>query len=407
MDTIPPALSNGSSTPRNIVICFDGTNNQFGKVNTNVIRLVQVANRDQLKQRLYYDPGVGTLPEPGRWTWLSQKLSDLWGLAFGAGLVWKVGEAYAYLMDIWEPGDQVFIFGFSRGAYSARVLAGMLHAFGLLPLGSQNMVPYMSRLFKGARQERKDLDGKSGPWQELCDSFRWTFARQVTSGDDQRHFPVHFVGVWDTVSSVGGIWTPDRFPFTANNPSVRIARHAISIDERRAFFLQNLFTKAPGQNLKEHWFAGAHCDVGGGYPEDEIDDSETVYAGTWRSAFLWMIEEAKAHGFLVDDDRMDQVLRRAPSCTSPWEEKIHDSLWCLWPPWPLGELIPKWVWNSAAKKSQLQLGLGRHRTILPGALISKATLQRIRATSYAPPNLSSDFIARVKALPTVPDDLAY
>src|SRR5690242_17029916 len=138
---------------RNLVICCDGTNNQFGPQNTNVVRLIQVLDRDPSKQRLYYDPGVGTLPEPGLFTKLSQRLSELRGLAFGAGLTWKVEEAYSYLMELWEPEDQVFVFGFSRGAYAARVLAGLLHSLGLLPRGNQNLVPYVMRLFKAVRSD--------------------------------------------------------------------------------------------------------------------------------------------------------------------------------------------------------------------------------------------------------------
>ena len=250
--------------PRNLILCCDGTNNQFGSENTNVVRLVQVLERDPARQRLYYDPGVGTLPEPGVVTWLGKKVSDILGLAFGAGLPWKVQEAYSYLMDIWEPGDQVFLFGFSRGAYSARVLAGMLHALGLLPRGNSNLVPYVMRLYQGFRNERKSLGGKAGPWQKLCDDFRWTFSRTAFEGDDKRHFPVHFLGVWDTVSSVGWVWDPDSFPFTACNPSVGIIRHAVSVDERRWFFRQNLMKQATGnvtggtkeQDLKQEWFAG-------------------------------------------------------------------------------------------------------------------------------------------------------
>jgi uncharacterized protein (DUF2235 family) len=100
----------------NHVICCDGTNNQFGTENTSVVRLIQALDRDPAKQRLYYDPGVGTLPEPGALTRLQKKISEWYGLAFGAGLNSKVEEAYSYLMHFWEPGDRVFLFGFSRGA---------------------------------------------------------------------------------------------------------------------------------------------------------------------------------------------------------------------------------------------------------------------------------------------------
>src|SRR5262245_10389808 len=221
---------------RNIIICCDGTNNEFGSQNTNVVRLVQVIDRDPTKQLVYYDPGVGTLPEPGLFTRIGKNISKWYGLAFGAGLTKNVEEAYSYLMDFWEPGDQVFLFGFSRGAYSVRVLAALLHALGLLPRGNQNLVPYVMRLFGAVRRGSGDqeTERESNYWR-LCNEFRWTFARPITPGSDDRRFRVHFVGVWDTVSSVGWVWDPIKYPYTARNPSIDMIRHAVSVDERRWF----------------------------------------------------------------------------------------------------------------------------------------------------------------------------
>src|SRR5438270_6716114 len=116
---------------KNIVICCDGTNNEFGSNNTNVVRLVQVLNRSPKEQIIYYDPGVGTFPEPGFVTRIGKWFSEIMGLAFGVGLTRKIGEAYSFLMDQYEAGDTIFLFGFSRGAYTARALAGVLFQFGL------------------------------------------------------------------------------------------------------------------------------------------------------------------------------------------------------------------------------------------------------------------------------------
>ena len=180
--------------PRNLVVCCDGTNNEFGIENTNVARLVQVLERDPVlpdlpaegapaeprsKQLLYYDPGVGTLPEPGVLSRLSTKISNMLGLAFGAGLNRNVEEAYSFLMDFWEPGDRVYLFGFSRGAYTVRVLAGLLHALGLLPRGNQNLVPYVLRLFSAIRGRSPDGSSGTSWYWRLCHEFRWTFARPV------------------------------------------------------------------------------------------------------------------------------------------------------------------------------------------------------------------------------------
>src|SRR4051794_20775773 len=116
---------------KNLILCCDGTGNQFGLENTNVVRLVQSLDRDPTRQSLYYDPGLGTLPEPSAFTQVQKWVSEVFGLAIGSGLSWKVGEAYTYLMESWEPGDRVFLFGFSRGAYTVRVLAGLLYTLGL------------------------------------------------------------------------------------------------------------------------------------------------------------------------------------------------------------------------------------------------------------------------------------
>src|SRR6266404_1134644 len=133
--TVVPSVPANANQSRNIVLCCDGTSNEFGRKNTNVVRLLQCLQRDTDKQFIYYDPGVGTLPEPNRVTRIGKFYSTVAGLAFGAGLTTDVMEGYCFLMEQWEPGDRVFIFGFSRGAYTARVLAGLLHTFGLMPRG--------------------------------------------------------------------------------------------------------------------------------------------------------------------------------------------------------------------------------------------------------------------------------
>src|SRR5947207_12784094 len=136
---------------KNIVIFCDGTNNEFGICNTNVVRLVQLATQDDSTQLVYYDPGVGTLPDPGAWTRIAKKISKWKALAFGTDIEGKVTTAYSHLMDVYEPGDKVFVFGFSRGAYTARVLAGMLHALGLLPKGNAHLLSYAMEVFRSLR----------------------------------------------------------------------------------------------------------------------------------------------------------------------------------------------------------------------------------------------------------------
>src|ERR1041385_847873 len=129
--------------PKNIVICWDGTGNDVGDHNSNVVKLYSTLIIDGRTQVGYYHPGVGTMGAPTATNRLSKAWSVIMGLAFGAGLLANVGDAYRYLMDTYEDGDRVFLFGFSRGAYTARALAGVLHMFGLLCPGNDGLIPYI------------------------------------------------------------------------------------------------------------------------------------------------------------------------------------------------------------------------------------------------------------------------
>lgn len=374
---------------RNIIVCCDGTNNQFGICNTNVVRIAELVERDPTQQLCYYDPGIGTLPEQGMLTRTGRALSRCLALAFATDIKNKVSTAYAHLMEVWEPGDRVFLFGFSRGAYTVRMLAAVLHALGLLPKGNTQLLPYAMRLFGSLRQD------SSKKYWHVLNSFRKSFAREI-AGRNDASFPVHFLGAWDTVSSVGWIWNPPAYPFTAKLPNVRIVRHAVAIDERRWFFRQNRIAPQPGQDTKEVWFAGVHSDVGGGYPEQD--------GGLWRVTFEWMLDEAIAAGLLVDQDRLTHVGGRSPMPAEAWAEPKHESLTGSW--W-IGEFVPKLVYNPNTRRRRAAIGLGQHRTLLNGELLDSSALNRLRAMSYRPTNLSESFVAEVKSLPYVPPTYPY
>lgn len=248
--------------PRNIVVCCDGTANEFARDKTNVVHLFAALAQDPARQVAFYHPGLGTMEPPGALTGLARRITKLLGKAVGYGLSRDVCDAYTFLMRTYARGDQVFLFGFSRGAYTVRVVAALLHLCGLIRPDNEPLVPYAVRMLTGMRGSR-DPDMAF----ELACEFKATFSWTAVT--------VHFLGVWDTVSSVGWVENPLRVPFTASNPSVEISRHAISIDERRAFFRTNLWHPAPPpkpsgpRDLKQVWFAGEHCDIGGGYPEKE------------------------------------------------------------------------------------------------------------------------------------------
>ena len=378
--------------PRNLVVCCDGTNNQFGPENTNVVRLVQVIQHSPQTQLVYYDPGVGTFPEPGAWTRIGKRLSEWIDLAFATDLSRRVQQAYVYLMNYWQPGDQTYLVGFSRGAYTVRVLAALLYHLGLLPRGSENMVPYAMRLFSGTRTDTDD-DSRTGNYWQLCNEFRRTFARPI-HGNDQRHFPTHFLGAWDTVSSVGWVWNPKSYPYTRFNPGIAHARHAMALDERRCFFRQNHLTKKDGatQDLMQGYFPGVHSDVGGGYNNSRL----------WQCPFDWLLDEARNLGLDIDTTRRNALQQHASA--QSWTEKQHESLTLRW--W-IAEFIPKKVYNDKTEKRTWRLGLGRHRTINDGELLHESVLRRITDTAYAPTNLSARFIANVRALAATPPWLPY
>ena len=372
-------------TPKDLVLCFDGTNNKFGPNNTNVIRLVDALDRNA--HRLYYDPGVGTLPEPSWHTQLGQKWSVIKSWVVGAGLTEKVETAYQFLMNYWEPGARVFMFGFSRGAYTARVLAGMLYALGLPSRGNGQLVPHIMRLFDSIRGDPTRHGQKQ--YFDLCNEFRETFGRE--SGRDDRRFSTHFLGLWDTVSSVGWAWEPRSFPYTFKNAGVSVIRQAIALDERRSFFRQNRMQLrndsrpgepiAPPQDLLQVWFAGVHADIGGGYEKNPP---------TWRPAFDWMVREAAAAGLKFDAQRLN-ALAPAGQITAGSTAELHESLVGAW---KLAEYVPKW----RPGRKRYEANRGKSRTINAGEFLDRTVLVRLRETAYAPPNLTPAFVAAVRAI---------
>jgi uncharacterized protein (DUF2235 family) len=173
---------------KNILICLDGSGNEVkAKAVTNVFKVAEYADlKDPSAQVLYYDPGVGTMAAPSAWTSIAQKISLLGGLALGHGIRQNIAEAYTYLMNTWQPGDKVFIFGFSRGAYTARALCGMLYRVGLLRPGSENLVPYAVRVY--ARNPGKDSDlAQPEGWDRMD---RFSEALAVRTEGDRRSFPI-------------------------------------------------------------------------------------------------------------------------------------------------------------------------------------------------------------------------
>lgn len=269
--------------PNRLIVCCDGTWNTAdqatagGPCPTNVTKLaLSIAPEDSARvcQRVYYHSGVGT----GR-------RERLRGGVFGFGLSRNVFDAYHFLIDNYEPGDQLYLFGFSRGAFTARSLAGLVRNCGILRRENTDRINEAWALY------RSSADKPNGVASTL---FRGAYSYGPR---------IHFIGVWDTVGALGvpvlgPRWLKPivtrlnhRWEFHDTKLSTRVdgAFHALAIDERRAAFKPTLWHQQPGadgQELKQVWFTGVHCDIGGGYPDTSLSDI----------ALLWMADRAREYG---------------------------------------------------------------------------------------------------------------
>ena len=363
--------------PRDIVICCDGTGNQYGDSNSNVVKLYWTLQLTPGSQVAYYHPGVGTMGARNALTAIGKWWTRVRGLAFGYGVSDNIADAYSFLMNEFQPGDRIFVFGFSRGAYTARALCGMLHMFGLLRRGNEGIIPYAMRLFKSSSADKF----------HVADGFKETFSLPCAP---------HFLGLWDTVSSVGWIldpigMRPGYLPYSAKFPDIPVVRHAVSIDERRAFFRQNLVREPAlvGQDTKQVWFAGVHSDVGGSYPESE--------SGLSKIALRWMLCEAQSAGLQIDVQKMVEVLGGDPGYVTPNASgQLHKSLhgfWWLGEIWPKRFRLPVTVpGQGLVFKTRFGVNLGRPRVIPEGAHIHQSVFDRMRAdASYHPKNLPTQY----------------
>ena len=353
--------------PKNLVICCDGTGNEFGQRKSNVIKLYKTLVCDA-SQIAYYHPGVGSMGARSALSPIGKWWTKLIGLAFGYGVSDNIADAYLFLMSTFDPGDSVYVFGFSRGAYIARALCGMLHIVGLLRRGNEGLIPYAIRMIK-----QKEIDFG------VAADFKKTFSQECKP---------HFVGVWDTVSSLGWVYNAVYFPFTraTSSPDFQIVRHAISIDERRAFFRENSFgqPKNAQQDIVEVWFAGVHSDVGGSYAESESQLSQV--------ALRWMLCEAERAGLRVDQGRKADILGgKAPYVApDPVTRNQHESLKGSW--W-IAEFWPKQIRREIAPgkwQKSIRLNLGRRRWISEDAQIHESVATRLNETNlaYKPSNLT-------------------
>lgn len=346
---------------KRIVICADGTWNlrdqvdkQSGKRRptnvTKIARAILPRTQDGMDQVVFYHDGLGT----------RGPMDKLTGGAFGSGIEDNIRNLYRSIVYNYEPGDELFFFGFSRGAFTVRTLAGFMNLIGLIEKDDDYYVPEIYRCY-----EKNKKPGSDG-WQHAFHNVR-----------DTRPCPeIKFVGVWDTVGALGApgyigkaasIFNGNKYAYhdVGLNDHIAYAYHALAIDERRKPFQPTLYERPGGWSgvLEQAWFPGVHSNVGGGCKPD----------GLANEALHWMVVKAENLGLAVDREYLAYF-------EPHYDSVLHDSM---------------------SVKYRL-LGPGR-RTVgaypQHGECIHEAALKRMKdsASRYSPKN----FTEAAKRLPVV------
>lgn len=285
---------------RNLALLFDGTGNILGnEEDTNVVRLLRALRKHasdedgRPAQIVYYDPGVGTSNEFPAASFAS-KFSSIWrkiaGLAMGSGAFENIAEAYEFLVQHYQEGDRIFLLGFSRGAFTARAVGGMLNMYGLVYTNGLPLIPLMVSTYF-AKPDNANRAGK----------IKNGFAHDIVTNFALGRRPlIHFTGVWDTVETIGsGFLGGIKITNTASVAAKRFVhvRHALALHEIRCKYSPREYcppdyddAEKTYRSFDERWFRGAHSDIGGSYNRDCL---------AVRSLH-WMINEAIPQGLLVD-----------------------------------------------------------------------------------------------------------
>jgi uncharacterized protein (DUF2235 family) len=294
---------------KRIVICADGAwsspyrSDGSDPALTNVLRVSQGVKpiaHDGTPQLVYHHSGVGT-----GWPRLDRVIGGGMGIGLSKGIV----DAYGFLVDNYEAGDPIFLFGFSRGAYTVRSLAGLIRNCGILRKEHADRITEAYARYRDRDAPEWHPNGLEA--MAFRDRYSWREARRRSDDPRGEDTVLHFLGVWETVGALGvpagllrGL-AKRRYAFHDTQLSrwVDHAYHALAIDERRAAFFPTLWDpgspRLAGQSLLQVWFAGVHANVGGGYPDTGLSDL----------ALEWLAHHAMAHG--LDLDRAS--VRRSPN----------------------------------------------------------------------------------------------
>ncbi len=258
---------------KRIVVCADGTwNDPEDEIPTNVLRIARAItpeSADGVAQVVFYDWGVG-----------SYYASTMGGIS-GLGMMKNIQDGYRFIVQNYDPGDELFLFGYSRGAYTVRALAGMLNNCGILKRNKADMIPRAFKFYK--KKGAKPGSTEAGQWRN----------KHAVNGS---RGGVDFMGVWDTVGALGiptralaFVEENDLFYDPVLGSNVKRARHAVAIDEKRADFAPTLWTEIEPRDIKQVWFAGVHGDIGGGAKAKQGKHLSDL-------ALAWMVREAAAAG---------------------------------------------------------------------------------------------------------------
>ncbi|KAG7194632.1 uncharacterized protein KQ657_004308 [Scheffersomyces spartinae] len=321
---VGPQTEFNPETNKNIVLFLDGTSNEFGtNPYTNVLRLFQMTLMDEKSQVCYYQPGIGARFEAES---EDNVVTNMIDEAIATSLSRHVVAAYNYIVSQYKPGDRIYLFGFSRGSFTCRALAGMIERVGLLYRGLEHLTnqawEYYSNWQKAQAQAQTD------DMRTLFEVFGETFCRLNVN--------IYFMGIFDSVNSVG-LLRDKMFPYVIRSSNVVHTRHAISLDERRAKF-KELFIKDAESRLKEVeqggssseveesfkelMFSGNHGDVGGGWHTDTTVEGSVPSDHPWDKQLRylsgvpmrWLLKEAQTMGVLfqpkdIDDFNSKQAIQ--------------------------------------------------------------------------------------------------
>jgi uncharacterized protein (DUF2235 family) len=407
----------GFTGSKRLVLCFDGTGNKFNadETDSNIVKIYEMLDRTTADQYHYYQPGIGTYVE-GQYpisNGFIERLQIGWDLTkdsmFGTSFVYHVLAGYKFLLKYYAPGDKIYVFGFSRGAYTAKFLSEMIENIGLLSRGNDEMVRFAWETFSnyqslggkfdqsqpsdtyrrpknhGAGRNVDERVSNSSPKkpktkeeaQQYMEIFKSTFCRLGVK--------VFFLGLFDCVNSVSQFEIhKNSTPYIPRAPAHHI-RHALSSQERRAKFKPALFlldkeAKSKVGSLEERWFAGNHGDIGGGW-ELEKQGTQVSHFLLSDIALSWMVEEVRkvdkevGDGLVWHEDEVKTVMQHALDQTHWWntahiadptarekqirwiQKSVHDPLryggglsWLETLQWRFQELLPFSHWDLIGER---------------------------------------------------------